>query len=223
MKVIVVMLGMAASCCAGEYAVLSTGFRLRVDHHEFDGGTVRLYQTGGGYTEMDASLVTAFEKEVELPAPPAAPAPVAPPPAIAAVKKNSRELVDAAAANNGLPPKFVHSVVAAESAYKVDALSPKGAIGLMQLMPGTAQTYGADPHDPAQNVEAGAAYLRELLIKYNGDANKALAAYNAGPGAVDKYQGVPPYAETRTYVERVLRKYNTPTPPDATAEASSGQ
>jgi soluble lytic murein transglycosylase-like protein len=159
-----------------------------------------------------ASLVTAFEKEVELPPPAAAPAAVAPAaPAIA--KKNPRELVDAAAAKNGLPPKFVHSVVAAESAYQVDAVSPKGAIGLMQLMPGTAQVYGADPHDPAQNVEAGAAYLRELLIKYNGDASKALAAYNAGPGAVDQYQGVPPYAETRTYVQRVLRKYNTPTQP----------
>ncbi len=219
MKVIAVMIGLAASCCAGEFAVLSTGFRLHLDHHEFDGGTVRLYQKEGGYTELDASLVTAFEKEVELPAPAAVPVPVAPP-AIAAVKKNPRELINDAAARNGLPPKFVHSVVAAESAYKVDAVSPKGAIGLMQLMPGTAQTYGADPHDPGQNVEAGAAYLRELLIKYNGDANKALAAYNAGPGAVDKYQGVPPYAETRTYVERVLRKYNTPTP---AAEATSGQ
>jgi soluble lytic murein transglycosylase-like protein len=90
----------------------------------------------------------------------------------------------------------VHSVVSAESAYKTDAVSPKGAIGLMQLMPATAQSYGANPYDPSQNVEAGAAYLRELLIKYNGDARLALAAYNAGPGAVSKYNGVPPYAET---------------------------
>ncbi len=86
-------------------------------------------------------------------------------------------------------------------------MSPKGAIGLMQLMPATAQTYGANPYDPSQNVEAGAAYLRELLIKYNGDARLALAAYNAGPGAVSKYNGVPPYAETQTYIERVLQKY----------------
>jgi len=77
----------------------------------------------------------------------------------------------------------------------------------MQLMPATAKAYGADPHDPSQNVEAGAAYLRELLIKYDGDARRALAAYNAGPGAVDKYNGVPPYAETQTYIERVLRGY----------------
>src|SRR6185295_14303946 len=107
----------------------------------------------------------------------------------------------------GLPAKFVHSVVAAESGYKADAVSPKGAIGLMQLMPATAQTFGADPHDQAQNVAAGTAYLRELLIKYNGDPRLALAAYNAGPGAVDRYNGVPPYRETQTYVDRVLRKY----------------
>ena len=79
----------------------------------------------------------------------------------------------------------------------------------------TAQAYGADPHNPAQNVEAGAAYLRELLIKYNGDPHRALAAYNAGPGAVDKYNGVPPYAETQTYVERVLRKYKKSTDSEA--------
>ncbi|MGH9658710.1 MAG: lytic transglycosylase domain-containing protein, partial [Bryobacteraceae bacterium] len=77
----------------------------------------------------------------------------------------------------------------------------------MQLMPATAKHYGVDPRDPAQNIEAGAAHLRELLLKYDGDAQRALAAYNAGPGAVHKYNGVPPYAETQTYVNRVLNKY----------------
>src|SRR5258708_3913248 len=152
---------------------------------------------------MDASLVPAFEQEVGLPAA-VAPVPVAP---VVARVLQPRELVEAAARKNGLPPNFVHSVVRAESGYKPDAVSPKGAIGLMQLMPATAKAYGADPHDPGQNVEAGAAYLRELLIKYDGDARRALAAYNAGPGAVDKYNGVPPYAETQTYIERVLRGY----------------
>jgi soluble lytic murein transglycosylase-like protein len=82
----------------------------------------------------------------------------------------------------------------------------------MQLMPATAQAYGADPRDPAQNIEAGTALLRELLIKYNGDPQRALAAYNAGPGAVDRYNGVPPYGETKTYIERVLRNYQSSKP-----------
>ena len=204
MKAWILLLTLAASAgWAGEFAVLATGFRLHADHHEIDGATVRLYQKDGGFSQMDASLVTAFEQEVELPAA-VAPVPVAP---VVAPVLQPRELVEAAARKNGLPPNFVHSVVRAESGYKADAVSPKGAIGLMQLMPATAKAYGADPHDPGQNVEAGAAYLRELLIKYDGDARRALAAYNAGPGAVDKYNGVPPYAETRTYIERVLRGY----------------
>ena len=210
MKVLLLTLTLAFSCFAGEFAVLSTGFRLHADHHEVAGSNVRLYQKDGGYSELSASMVTGFEQEVELPppAPVAVPAPTAKP---AVPERTPRELVDAAAKKNGLPPSFVHSVVAAESGYQANAVSPKGAVGLMQLMPATAQAYRADPRDPAQNVEAGAAYLRELLIKYNGDPQRALAAYNAGPGAVDKYNGVPPYAETQTYIERVLRKYKKST------------
>ena len=208
MKVLLLTLTLALSCFAGEFAVLSTGFRLHADHHDFAGTSVRLYQKDGGYSEIGASMVTAFEPEVELPAPVMAPVPSSKP---AVVRHTPRELVDAAAKKNGLPANFVHSVVAAESGYQPNAISPKGAIGLMQLMPATAQSYGADPRDPAQNVEAGAAYLRELLIKYDGDSRRALAAYNAGPGDVDKYNGVPPYAETQTYIERVLRKYKKST------------
>jgi soluble lytic murein transglycosylase-like protein len=90
-----------------------------------------------------------------------------------------------------------------ESGFQANAVSPKGAIGLMQLMPGTAQALGVDANDPLQNVEAGARYLRDLLVKYDGALWHALAAYNAGPGAVDKYKGVPPYAETVRYVNRI--------------------
>src|SRR5260370_15983705 len=214
MKALLLLLTMPAGGFAGEFAVLSTGFRLHADRHEMDGSCVRLYQKDGGYSQLDVSLVTGFEQEVELPAPAAAPAPQAKP---VVVDPTPRELVEAAAKKHGLPPKFVHSVVAAESGYQSNAVSPKGAIGLMQLMPATAQAYGADPHNPAQNVEAGAAYLRELLLKYEGDPRRALAAYNAGPGAVDKYNGVPPYAETKTYIERVLRKYKKST------DSESGQ
>jgi soluble lytic murein transglycosylase-like protein len=101
-------------------------------------------------------------------------------------------------------------VVAVESGFRTNAVSSKGAIGLMQLMPATAREYGANPNDPEQNVEAGTQYLRDLLWKYRNDphqVSRALAAYNAGPGAVDRYHGIPPYRETLAYVESVLRKY----------------
>jgi soluble lytic murein transglycosylase-like protein len=119
-------------------------------------------------------------------------------------------LITRAAIHAGLPPAIVHSVARAESGYREDAVSPKGAIGLMQLMPKTAAELDVDPRDPAQNAEAGAKYLRDLLQRYENDphqVSKALAAYNAGPGAVDKYHGIPPYPETIQYVNRVLRQY----------------
>jgi soluble lytic murein transglycosylase-like protein len=93
----------------------------------------------------------------------------------------------------------------AESGFAPGAVSPKGAIGLMQLMPGTARELGADPRDPAQNVDAGARYLRDLLLRYDYRLWHALAAYNAGPGAVDAHHGVPPYRETIDYINRVCR------------------
>jgi soluble lytic murein transglycosylase-like protein len=112
-----------------------------------------------------------------------------------------------AAIQQGLEPEFVRSVARIESNLRQDAISNKGAIGLMQLMPGTATVLGVDAHDAASNILGGAKFLRELLLKYNGDPALALAAYNAGPGAVQKYNGVPPYMETRQYIIRVLREY----------------
>lgn len=104
----------------------------------------------------------------------------------------------------GLPPELVRAVIRQESAYDPFAVSVKGAQGLMQLMPGTARRFGVqDVFDPAENVLGGVKYLRFLLDRYEGDTRLALAAYNAGEGAVDRFEGVPPYAETRDYVERI--------------------
>jgi len=196
----------AVSATAGEYAVLSNGARLYADRHETDGGKVILYSNTGS-TELDASLVSRFEKDDYTP-PPAAATP-SPSPAQTA---STKDLIDNAARKYGLPPAFVRAVVAAESGYQADAVSPKGAIGLMQLMPSTAHELGADPTDPAQNVDAGTRYLRDLLLKYDNQAYHALAAYNAGPGVVDKYHGVPPYRETQAYILNVLRHWKKESP-----------
>ncbi len=118
------------------------------------------------------------------------------------------EVIHAASHKYNVLPAFIKSIIAAESAFSPQAVSPKGAVGLMQLMPETARQFGADPSIPEQNVDAGANYLGSLLLRY---ANKehplqdTIAAYNAGPGAVEKYKGIPPYRETRAYVSRVMR------------------
>jgi soluble lytic murein transglycosylase-like protein len=189
---------------AGEYAVLSTGFRIHAERHEVDGANVRLF-TKDGLIEVPASSINAFEDE-EVVAPPPAP-PVPPTPAPVVKSTDPKTLVKEAAERNSLPPAFVASVAKAESAMKQSAVSPKGAIGVMQLMPGTAKALDADPHDTEQNIDAGTRLLKELLIKYDGDVVKALAAYNAGPGAVAKYNGLPPYRETQDYVNKVIRDY----------------
>jgi soluble lytic murein transglycosylase-like protein len=117
------------------------------------------------------------------------------------------EVIRAAAMKHGIQPSFVKSIIRAESGFDQEALSSKGAIGLMQLMPETAEEYGVDPKDAAQNIDGGAHYLSWLLARYSRHKDqlpRAIAAYNAGPGNVDKYKGIPPFSETRTYVKRVL-------------------
>ena len=129
-------------------------------------------------------------------------------PALPKLKKRIRQLspyINTVAQRHGLDPDLIHAVILAESAYREKALSPKGAMGLMQLMPATAERLGVDdPWDPMQNIEGGAKYLRFLLDRYQGDVELAVAAYNAGEGAVDKYgRTIPPYKETITYVKKV--------------------
>jgi soluble lytic murein transglycosylase-like protein len=116
------------------------------------------------------------------------------------------EMVDRIAVEQGVESPLVHSVIRAESNYNPNAVSPKGAQGLMQLIPATARRFGvSNPFDVAENIQGGVRYLRFLLEYYKGDYPKAIAAYNAGEGAVDKYHGVPPYGETQTYVRRVAK------------------
>jgi soluble lytic murein transglycosylase-like protein len=130
-------------------------------------------------------------------------APVAPPPA------HIQELVEKSARAHNVDPLLVQSVIQVESNYNHYAVSPKGAEGLMQLMPGTARMLGvSNSFDPAQNIEAGVKYLRYLQSVYQDD-RLALAAYNAGPKAVDKYKGTPPFAETQDYVNQVGQRYQT--------------
>ena len=190
---------MAGAAVAGEYAILTSGSRLHIDRHEAAGATIKLF-IGAGTVELDSSAVSGFEAEDTPALTAAAPASETPTP----LKPLSPEqMADAAARRYGLPEKLIRSVMKRESGFHPQAVSPKGAVGLMQLMPSTAQALGANAQDPSQNVDAGARYLRQLLEKYQGGLRHALAAYNAGPGAVDKYKGVPPFPETLDYVQRV--------------------
>lgn len=117
-----------------------------------------------------------------------------------------RELIERVGKAINLDPRLLEAVAYAESGGDQTAVSPAGAIGIMQLMPGTARSLGVNPYDPEQNVMGGGLYLKRQLDRYEGDLSLALAAYNAGPGAVEKYKGVPPYKETQQYIARVLSK-----------------
>jgi len=128
----------------------------------------------------------------------------------------------------GVDPRFIHAVIWQESKYKVDARSHAGALGLMQLIPATAKRFGCDhPEDPKENITAGTKYLSWLLKRFSGNVELALAGYNAGEGAVDKYDGVPPYDETRNYVKIISQRYGKAylavVPPAEVAEARTDQ
>ncbi len=189
---------------ARESVCLNTGFCLTADSHTLRGTTYVLH-TGGGTMEFPSNQVTEIIALPDLPNPnpPAKPATKTAQPSPAMFD----EMLVQAAIQQGLEPEFVRSVARIESNLHQDAVSNKGAIGLMQLMPGTAAVLGVDAHDAQDNILGGAKFLRELLLKYNGDPALALAAYNAGPGAVQKYNGVPPYMETHKYIIRVLQEY----------------
>jgi soluble lytic murein transglycosylase-like protein len=203
---LILFLVAAAACArAGDLARLKNGFALPYVHKEVRGGLTRLYQDQGdrNFVDVPSDQITAFEHEDDPPAPPAAaPAGNSGPDAI-------QQAVSAASQQQQVDPDFIHSVIRAESGYNPRAVSPKGAQGLMQLMPKTAAQLGvAHPFDPAANVQGGTLYLRQLLEQYHGDPVKALAAYNAGPERVTRYHGIPPFPETQAYVARVIRDFN---------------
>jgi soluble lytic murein transglycosylase-like protein len=207
---------LTAPVWAGEYVVLGNGFRLHADRHEVESVSVRIF-SGGGVVEMPATAIVGYEEEETVAAVPspivaAPPVPVTPASAIPGTPAElAAQLANQAAKKYQLPDSFVRSVMKAESGFQPNAVSPKGAIGLMQLMPDTARVLGVDPRDPHQNADGGAEYLRQLLARYENDPNQvllALAAYNAGPAAVARYHGVPPYKETREYILRVLKNWD---------------
>jgi hypothetical protein len=189
---------------ATEVAVLRNGFTIRHERREQAGDMTRLYlaEGPGSYVDVPTDQVVGFEADDYLP--PAQVLKVIPAPAPAL-----GEVVRVAAGRNKIDPALIMSVIRTESAFRANAVSAKGARGLMQLMPQTASQLGVmNPLDPIANVEGGTLYLRQLLDRYNNDLVKALAAYNAGPERVDQYGGVPPYAETRAYVTEIVRDFN---------------
>ncbi len=203
----------ARPATAAELAILRNGFSIRHEHRLVMGATTRLFFAADDstFTDVPTEEITGYEKDLSLPLPapdgsqisisfPAQPAKSAPP---------LNQVVDSASATYHLDPDLVNSVIHAESRFNAHAVSPKGARGLMQLMPSTASQLGVnDAFDPQANVTGGTRYLRELLERYHFDLIKALAAYNAGPERVEQYRGVPPFRETRAYVARIVHEYN---------------
>ncbi len=125
-----------------------------------------------------------------------------------ALRKKYDQFIQKVAYKYSIPPSLVHSIIRYESNYNSRAVSHKGAVGLMQLMPETAKEYGVkNLYDPAENIEGGIRYLKDLIKLYAGKTNLVLAAYNAGQEAIKKYGGIPPYPETRNYIRRIMGKY----------------
>ena len=199
----IALLALCAPASASDLAVLRNGFSIRHEYREGDGVITRLYLTadGSSYADIATAEIDHFEKDMTPAVKPAAPA--APRP---------QDLSDAIAASSlrhKIDPDLITSVIHAESGFNPHAVSPKGAQGLMQLMPQTASRLGVtNAFDPKANVDGGTRYLRELLVRYDFDLIKTLAAYNAGPRRVEQFGGVPPYAETRAYVRKIVLDYN---------------
>jgi len=197
--VFVIWLGAASLYAfASDLAVLHNGFSIRHERREVVGSVTRLYlgTDKDGYVDVPTIEIDHFEPDLSLPP-------------VAEKAQGLPELITTMSDRYRLDPDLVNSVIRAESGFNAKAVSPKGAQGLMQLMPQTASKLGVtDAFDPRANVDGGARYLRALLEQYNFDLIKALAAYNAGPQRVEQYHGVPPYYETQAYISRIVRDFN---------------
>jgi Transglycosylase SLT domain len=208
---------------AADLAVLRNGNTIRHERREVVGAVTRLYlsDSASGYIEIPTDQIERFERDTAPPPlqlqaiKPVTGASLARPsspvsrPATMMTRQDLNSVVNGAGERHQIDPDFINSVIRAESGFHQNAVSKKGAQGLMQLMPGTASQLGvSNAFDPDANVEGGTKYLRELLEKYNYDVPKALAAYNAGPNRVDQYHGIPPYYETQAYIARIIRDFN---------------
>jgi len=217
---VIVIAMMVDPCFAGQVAVLKNGFSIKHERREIVGELTRLYVSadGSSFVDVPTAEIEHFETAPEEPA---VVLPFAKTAGGSEVTSRTRnpfparpvtdlsQVVSDASGRYRLDPDLVNSVIKAESGFNVRAVSPKGAQGLMQLMPGTASQLGVpNVFDPQANVDGGTRYLRELLERYNFDLVKALAAYNAGPQRVEKFGGVPPYYETRAYVARIVKDFN---------------
>jgi hypothetical protein len=197
--------GIVPALQAAEQVTLKNGYNLLCDHREQEGDRVRLFTSNdsGNFVEVDAAEILSVDA---VPDPSAAVTPAVEP---RLTNSDVHELIARAGADHNLDVDLLASVVRAESGGNIHAVSRTGAQGLMQLMPGTAAELGVtDSFRADQNIKGGTAYLDALLLRYHDHLALALAAYNAGPAAVDKYHGVPPYRETRVYVARVIREFN---------------
>jgi hypothetical protein len=200
-----------------EQIILRNGFEITCHHHALANHKVRLYTspTNESYIEVAPAEIASVERVPDPPAP--EPAPTAKPvqsqeksPTVAVLtREDLNQMLAKAEGAHNVDRDLLASVVKAESNGNARAVSRAGAQGLMQLMPGTAADLGVqDSFRPEQNVQGGSSYLDALLTRYHDNLALALAAYNAGPAAVDKYHGIPPYRETRVYVARVIHEFN---------------
>jgi hypothetical protein len=198
-RVILFLLALAAFAAGAraDYFVLRSGARLNVTAYQLVGERYRI-QMNGGSAEIAAADVVAIEpEEIFIPAPrmPLTQAPYG-------------DMIQSAAKKYSVDADLIFSVIAAESNFNPRVISRRGARGLMQLLPATGTRFGVkDIFDPAQNIDAGTQYLRDLMARYQGDLVLTLAAYNAGPGAVQRYGRVPPYNETISYVRAIRKTY----------------